>query len=172
MDWAYVTQEVPWHLLPPFWRGFSELSEVQLLRRAQALVQKHGQDAEDHDGGQHQIQLEDLASVDDEVAQALPASDEFADDDAHEAEADVDLHGVQEDRDGAGQDDLGEHILFMSAQGIDELRFFRIHLQESGVDCQDASEEGHGHAGHDDRPHISAQPHDEEGGQGGFGQAV
>ena len=57
------------------------------------------QNTEDHDGHDHEIQLEDLAAVDDEEAKACLGGEKLADDDADEAETDVDLHVGENQRD-------------------------------------------------------------------------
>lgn len=152
--------------------SFSDFFQIQFFCQIQALIQAHGQDAENYNGHQHHIQLEDLAPVDDKIAQSFPASDEFADDDAHQAEADIDFHRIQKDGHRTGQDDFGEHIPFPAAQGINEFGFLRVHFQKAGVDGENASEYGHGHTCHDDSPHIGSQPYDEKRGQSRFRQAV
>ena len=73
---------------------------------------------EDHDGHDHEIQLEDLAAVDDEEAKACLGGEKLADDDADEAETDVDLHVADDKWNRAGQQDLCEDILLFSSQDV------------------------------------------------------
>ena len=75
------------------------------------LIQDCGQNTEDHDGHDHEIQLKDLAAVDDEEAKACLGGEKLADDDADEAETDVDLHVADDKWNRAGQQDLCEDIL-------------------------------------------------------------
>ena len=94
------------------WKSVFRFFSVQFFRQIQALIQAHGQDAENYNGHQHHIQLEDLAPVDDKIAQSFPASDEFADDDAHQAEADIDFHRIQKDGHRTGRMTLVSTSLF------------------------------------------------------------
>ena len=57
-----------------------------------------------------------LGSVDDQVSQAKPGRQEFSDDHAHQAEADIDLHVADDERDRAGKQYLKEHVSPFSAQ--------------------------------------------------------
>ena len=52
------------------------------LQHCHRLIQDCGQNTEDHDGHDHEIQLEDLAAVDDEEAKACLGGEKLADDDA------------------------------------------------------------------------------------------
>ena len=46
------------------------------------------------------------AAIDDQVSQALFAADEFADDDTHQTQTDVNLHYTQDEWNRRGKDDL------------------------------------------------------------------
>ena len=98
------------------------------------LIQDCGQNTEDHDGHDHEIQLEDLAAVDDEEAKACLGGEKLADDDTHETKTDVDLHVADDERNGAGQQDLCEDILPLSAERIDQPDLVRIHGEKAIVE--------------------------------------
>ena len=55
---------------------------------------------------------------------------------------------------------------------VDYEPYSLVHLTEARVQADDGAEERHGDTRHDDGVHPGAQPHDEKGRQGGFGQAV
>ena len=67
---------------------------IPMLRPLHDLVQSHGDGAQDQNGGDQDGQLKNLAAVNDEVAQSPPGRQEFADDDAHQRQTDVDLHAA------------------------------------------------------------------------------
>lgn len=98
------------------------------------LIQDCGQNTEDHDGHDHEIQLEDLAAVDDEEAKACLGGEKLADDDADEAETDVDLHVADDKWNRAGQQDLCEDILLFSSQRVDQTDLVRIHGEKAVVE--------------------------------------
>ena len=147
-------------------------AQAEPLRQTDHGVQKKGHDAQKEDGHDEPVELERLTGVDDEISQSFPGCQELPDDHAHQAEADVDLHGADKGRDGAGDHGLSQSLDPCAPQGADELQLLRVHAAEGGVEGEDAPEDGHGHAGHDDGPCAGSQPDDEERGQGGFGQAV
>ena len=95
---------------------FSYPSPIIFFRHLNHLIQPHGDCAENQDGGDHHIQLEHLAPIDDQIPKPPSGGQEFPDDHAHQRKADVDLHGAQDDGDGAGQDDLEQGISAASAR--------------------------------------------------------
>ena len=97
------------------------------------LIQDCGQNTEDHDGHDHEIQLEDLAAVDDEKAEACLRGEKFPDDDADETETDVDLHIADDRGNGAWQDHFGQCVVSRSVECVNELDLFFIDCCETGV---------------------------------------
>ena len=63
------------------------------------------------------------------------------------------------------RDYLGQAVFFLAAQGVDQLQHIRIYSVKTGVQADDGTEDGNGHAGDDDRLHVGAQPYDQEGSQ-------
>ena len=61
-------------------------AQVQLFIRRNPSIEQHRHKAEDQNGKDHEIQLEDLASVDDKIPETVSGTDEFSDDDADEAD--------------------------------------------------------------------------------------
>lgn len=59
-----------------------------------------------------------------------------------------------------------------SVQGVDELDLLLIHSDETGIQVHDAAEDRYRHAGDDDGRRGSAEPHDEQRRESGFGQTV
>ncbi len=78
--------------------------------------------------------FEDLAAVDDEEAKACLGGEKLADDDADEAETDVDLHVADDKWNRAGQQDLCEDILLFSSQRVDQTDLVRIHGEKAVVE--------------------------------------
>lgn len=60
-------------------------------------IEEHRHDAEQYDAHQKPIHFEDLAGVDNEVSESVSCGQEFSDDDAYQAKADIDFH-VADDR--------------------------------------------------------------------------
>ena len=106
---------------------------IDPLEKIDQCVKEDRHNAEDHNSHDHGGKLENLAGIDDQISQAGPGGEKLADDDAHQAEADIDFHRIQKDRHRTGQDDFGEHIPFPAAQGINEFGFLRVHFQKAGV---------------------------------------
>ena len=151
------------HLEPYLYLMFYDLN---------GLIESKRDNAQHNDTGYHHIQLEYLGAVDNQIPQSPSRGQKFPDDDAHQCQSDIDFGGAQENRDGPREDNLGESVTPASPQGIDQSDFLRIHLAEACVKADDRAEDGDGHAGHNDGPGACAKPHDEQGGQGGFWQAV
>ena len=84
------------------------------------LIQDCGQNTEDHDGHDHEIQLEDLAAVDDEEAKACLGGEKLADDDADEAETYIDFQVTDDGRDAGRKNNIAKNISACAAKGPDE----------------------------------------------------
>ena len=65
----------------------SGLFQAVLFDVSQYPVQRHGYYAQNQDGHKDGGKFKGLAGVDDQIPQSFPCSDEFADDDAHKAQA-------------------------------------------------------------------------------------
>ena len=78
----------------------SDVLPVPLFQKVQESVKNHGDDAQDDNGHQYPGELERLASINDQVAKALPGADKFPYYDADQAESDVYLHNTQNQGDG------------------------------------------------------------------------
>ena len=143
-----------------------------VLYTLDAFVKTHGDDTQDQDAGDHQIELEYLAAVDNQVSKTLPGSQKFSDDDAHQCQADIDFRSAEHDGDGAGQDYFAEGIALTAPQSVDLGGRRSIHLLKAGVEADNGTEQGNGDSRHHNGGAARAQPHDEERSQGGFGQTV
>ena len=62
----------------------SELFPVVMLQTLDQFIESHGDGAQDDDGGDHHVELEDLRSIDDQIAKAPSCSKKFTDDDAYQ----------------------------------------------------------------------------------------
>ena len=60
----------------------SELLPVVMLHTLDQLIECHGNGAEDDDGCDHHVKLEDLGSIDDQITKTLSGGKKFTDDDA------------------------------------------------------------------------------------------
>lgn len=63
-----------------------------MLQSLDHLVKRHGDDAEDHDGCDYHVELEDLRPINDQIPKTPAGGEEFPDNNAHEREADIDFH--------------------------------------------------------------------------------
>ena len=77
-------------------------------------------------GHQEPIHFKDLAGIDDQISQSVSGSQKFADDHAHQAEADVDLHIAENGRYAAGKHNLCKRMEAAAAQGVDQLDLSRV----------------------------------------------
>ena len=145
---------------------------ITFFQKIDKGVKQDGHDTEQHDAHEQPIHFKYLAGVNDQIAQAFAGGKKFADDDAHQTKADVDLHVVDDGRDTARQDNLCQYMAAGSVQGVDQLDLPGIHLDESVVQAQDASENGDGHACNDDGALIGSKPYDQKRRQGRFRKAV
>ena len=146
--------------------------QIKFFRQTERLIKAHGKNTENYDRRKDKIKLEDLASVYDKISQSPAAADKFADDNAHETQTDVDLHGVQKDRHRAGQNHFGKDVTLLSAQCVDKLYLFRIDAAKASVDGRKISEYSDGNTSRNDRFLVCAQPDDEKRGEGRFRKTV
>ena len=137
-----------------------------------SLIEAESNDTQDDERCDQIVEFENLACVDDEVAEALPCGEKFSNDDADQAETDVDLQNADDGGQAGGDYHMLQYLQAAAAQGVDQLDLFLIGVPEGGIHADNAAEDGNGHSGDDDGPGVGAQPDDEEGSQGGFGQAV
>lgn len=151
---------------------FSEPFQTMFFHKINCLIENHGHDTENDNGHENHVKLEHLTSINNQIPQPLPASNEFSDNDSHKTESDVYLHGIDENRNRAWENDFFQYVPPAAAQGVDELDFLRVHLGKSGINGKNAAKHGHGHSSHNDGFHIGPQPYDEKRSQGGFRQTV
>lgn len=79
-----------------------EVTLAYFFQQRNEQVQGGGDQAEDDDGHQNQIQLEDLAAICDQIAQSGTGCQKFANDDADQCKANVNLHHTDQRGDIAG----------------------------------------------------------------------
>ena len=96
-------------------------------------IKSQSDETQDTDRKNEKIQFEYLASVDDHVSQSFPPADKFADDDADQAEADVDFHGADDGGDAAWDDNFGQGMKTIAVQGVDQCEFVGIDGDEVRV---------------------------------------
>ena len=72
---------------------------IAFFDKSQQLIEYHGQYTQNDNAEHDVIQTENLTAVDNEIAQAGVGRQKFADNDADEAETDVDLHVGENQRD-------------------------------------------------------------------------
>lgn len=96
---AFICREAGWNLHVFYFTGnlsyqqkMLEFSVVSFFDKIDQKIEGHRQDAEEHNAHDYHIQPENLASVDDQVAQSLPGADEFSDNNPHKTESNIDFH--------------------------------------------------------------------------------
>ena len=67
---------------------------VVVLRTLDQFVKHHGDGAEDDDGSNHHVELEDLRTVDNQISESPSGGQKFTDDNAHQRKAEIDLHAA------------------------------------------------------------------------------
>ncbi len=65
-----------------------------MLRTLDQFIKYHGNGAQNDDRRNDHVQLEDLRSVNNQIAEASSGSQKFADDDAYQRQADVYFHAA------------------------------------------------------------------------------
>ena len=135
---------------------------LQLLDR---LIQAEGDEAKDDQGGDQIVQLEYLAGVYDEISQPFPGGQEFADDDADQTKADVDLQDADDGGYAGWKYYAAKHLHAGAAERVDHFDRFFICSAKRCIHADDTAKYCHGHTGDDDRLHVGAQPYDQERGQ-------
>lgn len=113
-----------------------------------------------------------MASIDDEVAEAGIGGKKFADDDADKAQADIDLHVADDIRNTAGDNNFFQHILTIAAKSPYQEQFIRVCLDKTGGQVNDCTENRKRYSADNDGFHVVAKPHNENGSQRSFWQAV
>lgn len=136
------------------------------------LIEDQRDDAQHDDAGDYHIQLEHLGAIYDQISQSSSGRKEFADDDAHQRQADIHFRGAEQNRHGTGEHYFAESVPPAAAQCMDQSDLLRVHLLESRIETDDGAEYRHGHAGYNDGAGAGAQPYDEQRRQGRFRQAV
>ena len=104
------------------------------------LIQKPGKQAQNHNGCHEHCHGEGLGGIGDQVAKSRPCGEKFPNDDAYQAEADIDLHIVNEQRKGSGQQDFKENVAAGAAQGADQPDLVIIGLAETAVQSENGAE--------------------------------
>ena len=67
---------------------------IIVLRALDQLVKYHGDGAQDDNGGDHHVELEDLRTIDNQIPEASSGGQKFSDDDAHKGKAGIDFHAA------------------------------------------------------------------------------
>ena len=70
----------------------SKLFPVIVLHPLDQLIEDHGDRAQDDDGGDYHVELEDLRPIDDQIPEPPSGSEEFTDNDTHQRQPDIDFH--------------------------------------------------------------------------------
>ena len=79
------------------------------------------------------VTAKDLAAVDDHVTESLLGTDEFTDDDAHQAQPNVDLHDGEQVGDVGRQHDLEQDMCGIAVECPDELDLIGGGFHKAGV---------------------------------------
>ncbi len=74
-----------------------------------------------------------LAAIDDHIAETLLGTDKFTDDDADEAQTDVDFHNGEQVRNIGGHHDLKQDMCGASVECADEFDLIRRGLHKTRV---------------------------------------
>lgn len=88
----------------PFPFPYSNFLFAPMLQPLDDLVQRHGNDTQDDNGCNHHIELENLASINDQITKPPSGCQEFTDDDTDKGQANIYLHRAEYNRNGSGQD--------------------------------------------------------------------
>ena len=65
-----------------------------MLRTLNQLIKYHGDCAQYNNGSNHHVELEDLRAIDDQLSESPSCRQKFSDNDAHQRQADIDLHAA------------------------------------------------------------------------------
>lgn len=63
-----------------------------MLQSLDHLVKRHGNDAEDHDGCDDHVKLEDLRPINNQIPESPAGGEELADNHSYQGQADIYLH--------------------------------------------------------------------------------
>lgn len=77
---------------------------IPVFRPLDTLIERHGDQAQQDDGGNDHMHLEDLRTVDDQISQPPSGSKEFSDDNADQGKPDIYLYGTEQDGDTVRKD--------------------------------------------------------------------
>ena len=87
--------------------------------------------------------MEDLGTVDDQVAQSPSGGEKFPDDNTYQGQPDIDFGGTEQGGNGSRQYHFEKDIPAVSTQCADQNLLFRIYLMKGGVKADDGSEYCH-----------------------------
>ena len=99
---------------------FLQLFLIVFFNESQDSVEKHGNDAKDHNGHKNPSEFKGLASIDDEIPEAFPGTNELADDNTYQAEADVYFHNTDDQRNRSWQNDFYQFFFFVASQSFNQ----------------------------------------------------
>src|SRR5262249_19673163 len=121
------------HLSPPHHRR---------LEPGNREIHQRGHDGEDGDSGHHDVHLENLRAVLDEIAEPQIGRLKLADDDTYQRQPRIDLERGHQGRHAAGQHDLSQNLSLGGAERLRQLDLVGIDALETRVDHQDGDEHG------------------------------
>ena len=93
---------------------------IAFFDRSQQLIEYHGQYTQNDNAEHDVIQTENLTAVDNEIAQAGVGRQEFADNDADEAETYIDFQVTDDGRDAGRKNNIAKNISACATKGPDE----------------------------------------------------
>ncbi len=114
----------------------SEYPLHQPLEQHHRLIQQRRHHRQQYDACHHQIHLENLPAVDDEIPQPRPGHQEFPGDDPHQRQSDVDLEGVKEGGYVIRQHDFAENLPFGGTEGARHTQGARVGIPEAAEHLQ------------------------------------
>ena len=143
-----------------------------LFQKIKHCIQSHGNNTQDHNGHKNPGEFKGLASIDDEISEAFPGTDELADDNTYQTEANVYFHNTDDQRKGSWQNNFCQFFFFVASQSFNQFQFFRICLAETGVQINNRTKDSHGHAGNYNGSFIGTQPYNQKRCKGRFRETV
>lgn len=93
---------------------------VTFFDKREQLIEYHSQYTQNNNAEHDVIQTENLTAVDNEIAQAGVGRQEFADNDADEAETYIDFQVTDDGRDAGRKNNIAKNISACATKGPDE----------------------------------------------------
>lgn len=137
---------------------------IAFFDKSQQLVEDHGQYTQNDNAEHDVIQPEYLTAVNDQVTQTDIGCQKFTDNDADEAETDIDFQIADDGRDTGREDNISQDVSACASKCPDEQQFITVNVDKGGVKVDDGAEDGHCHTAYNDGFHIVAEPDNEDWG--------